>query len=51
MKKPIYIKKGNFRIDEKGNIDYYVGWCGLEYQDIEDIKYLIALKEKKELGK
>jgi len=40
---------GNFRIDKKGNIDYYVGWCNLEYEDIDNlIKALTKIKNEKE---
>ena len=34
------IKRGNFKLSKNGRIDYYVGWCGLEFEDIEDLKYL-----------
>jgi ribosomal protein L1 len=29
---------GNFRIDRFGNIEFYIGWCGLEYEDIQNLK-------------
>ena len=45
------MKKGNFRLDDNGNIEYYVGWCNLEYQDIEDLKYILAEKNLLELWK
>ena len=41
--------KGNFRLTKNGDIEYYIGWCVLEHQDIEDLKYLLAEKELKQL--
>lgn len=43
------MKKGNFRLDKYGNIEFYVGWCGLDYQDIEDLKYLLSELEIRKL--
>ena len=37
-------KYGNFRIDEYGHIEYYVGWCCLEYEDVENLKKILRLK-------
>ena len=45
------LKKGNFSLDKDGNISYYVGWCALDYKDLEDLKYLLAERELKELEK
>jgi len=43
------IKRGNFKLSKNGRIDYYVGWCGLEFEDIEDLKYLLAELELRKL--
>ena len=42
-------KRGNFRLDKNGDISFYVGWCNLEYKDIEDLKYLMARRELNKL--
>jgi len=40
---------GNFKVDNDGNIFYYVGWCCLEYKDIENMKK--SLKELEKFNK
>jgi len=40
------MEKGNFRIDNNGNIEFYVGWCQLEYQDIEDLRKILKKSDK-----
>ena len=32
----------NFRIDKTGHVEFYVGWCNLEEDDIESLKYVLA---------
>jgi len=39
-------KIGNFRIDKDGSIDYYVGWCSLDYKETEDLKELLKWYNK-----
>ncbi len=39
------IEKGSFRMSKHGNIEFNVGWCALEEQDMEDLKYILAKRE------
>lgn len=34
-------KIGNFRIDNDGHIEFYVGWCAFEYKDMEDLATIL----------
>lgn len=44
------MKKGNFKIDEDGDIQYDQGWVTLNPEDIDNFKKILKIKEKKENG-